>query len=217
MTSVRMYLMTVSQIYTQFGTPEYLQLHMLRVASLASLLLDSWIGDEIDKKSVLIACLFHDVAKPITFDMSKQEQFVSSDKELEVLQRHHDELIFKYGAEEHAALLEIFKEFKFDEKSQGIVNNLEWSLVDKLLSQNDIESLIPIYADMRISPTGLFSIEKRVLELNKRAPIKNLDDLLLSSRTLESEISKHTSIDLSSISNNQLNKKLEKLAQTEIN
>lgn len=41
---------------------------MLRVASLASIVLDQWSGEEISKNDIVTCALFHDIAKPVTFD-----------------------------------------------------------------------------------------------------------------------------------------------------
>ena len=43
----------IIEIYEKYYIPKHLQLHMLRVAACAKLILDNWVGEEIDKKAIL--------------------------------------------------------------------------------------------------------------------------------------------------------------------
>lgn len=48
---------------------------MLKVASFAEIILDHWIGNKVDKKAIIHACIFHDITKPMNFGLAKQAQF----------------------------------------------------------------------------------------------------------------------------------------------
>jgi len=61
--------MKTKQIYEEYMIPKNLQEHMLRVAALAEVLLENWTKGNIDKSEIIKACLFHDIAKPITPDL----------------------------------------------------------------------------------------------------------------------------------------------------
>lgn len=207
--------MTVEQVYSHFHTPKNLQHHMIRVAALTQLVIDHWMGQPIDRQSVLATALFHDLAKPITFDMNNQKQFVKSEAELRQLQIDHDDLIQRFGTNEHEALVKMFKEIGLSEKAQKLVNNLEWSYSDRLIEENDFESLIPIYCDMRISPKGIVAIADRILELDSRVPVEDLDLRLASAERLEKIIQDNTSFDLNSIDDKQINQDSAKLTHFE--
>ncbi len=208
--------MQVQQIYSQRKTPPGLQEHMLRVAAVAQVILNHWTGPTINKEAIITTCLFHDIAKPLTFDMSKQEQFVNSDEELQALQEHHDDLISRYGIEEHPALLKIFSELNLSEDACRLVDNLEWHYIPRLLKVNDIESLIPIYCDMRVGPRGVLSMEDRIENLLTRAQVDNLEELILSGKELERLLSQNVSIDLNSIDDLQIASVMEELQLREL-
>ena len=59
--------MTISSIYTQYNIHPNLQIHMLRVAALAKIIIDNWDGNPLNEKAIIQACLFHDAAKIIKF------------------------------------------------------------------------------------------------------------------------------------------------------
>ena len=77
--------MKVGQIYEKYCVPKNLTDHMLRVASLATIVSQNWKGDELDFDSIINTCLFHDIGKPIMFDISKQAQFGMGEKEIKDL------------------------------------------------------------------------------------------------------------------------------------
>jgi len=54
--------MKVNKIYEDYMVPSNLQKHMLRVAALAEILLEKWVSNNVDKISVINACIFHDIA-----------------------------------------------------------------------------------------------------------------------------------------------------------
>ena len=55
--------MLITDIYKKYHIPNQLQLHMLRVAACANLILDNWENKEINIKSILRVCLLYDMGK----------------------------------------------------------------------------------------------------------------------------------------------------------
>ena len=51
--------MNIIEIYKKYHLPEHLQMHMLRVATCSSLIIDNWNGTMIDKESIIRASLLH--------------------------------------------------------------------------------------------------------------------------------------------------------------
>lgn len=202
--------MQISEIYSKYKTLPNLQQHMLRVSAVAQKVLDNWSGIDIDKKSIIQTCLLHDIAKPITFDMQKQELYVQNVEELRLVQNCNRYLIDNYGVEEHPALLKIATEIGVNQKTIDLLNNLEWHLIGKLLEKNDVESLIPIYCDMRISPNGIVTIEQRIQDLKKRTG-KGNQQLYLDGEDLEKYINQNVSTDLNTISNQDIEEIADKL------
>jgi hypothetical protein len=208
--------MKISQIYDNYMIPQNLQKHMLRVASLAEILHEHWIGKEIDSQAIIQACVFHDAAKPMNFDLAKQAQFGMSGSDINRLKELQERLKSKYGSEEHHAIIKICEEIGLSPTAVKLVNNLEWSYIPRLLETNDIESLIPIYCDMRIGPKGILSLNERLSELKERVSAKDYEDNVKNGTALEQVIKNNVMFNVNSITDDQINKRFEKLLNTEI-
>lgn len=208
--------MNVRDIYTTYGTPENLQQHMLRVAGLGSIVLQHWIGRALEAEAIIDTLLFHDIAKPVTFDVAKQARFVTSASELKKLEDTITSLITHFGSDEHLAALKIFQEIGLNAKAQHVIDNLEWHYTDRLIEELDLEALIAIYCDMRIGPDGILKITERIMELHARVPVQNLDERLASARRLEDLISNNMSIDPNRITNEQVDDKANALLNKSI-
>lgn len=208
--------MKVKQIYKEYMVPQNLQEHMIRVAALAEIILAHWTSKKVDKKAVVHACLFHDIAKPMTFDPSKQTQFGMPPKNIAKLKELQKRIKEDYGTDEHHATVKICEDIGLISAAVKLVDNLEWKRVPKLLKENDIESLIPIYCDMRIGPKGILSLEERLKELKERVSVKDYADNVKNGTVLEQLIRTNAEIDLNSVSDIQLNNRFKKLLNTEI-
>ncbi len=209
--------MNVQQIYSTYRVPSNLQQHMLRVAAVAYSILQGWTGEPVNKEAIIQTCLFHDIAKPVTFDMQKQRRYVSTEEELQEVASLKQWLLETYGSNEHAAAEKIFLEIGVIPKAIQLLQNLEWSYIPKLLLQDDIESLLPIYADMRIGPQGILSLEDRLTDLASRATVEDFDQQEQSGKHLESLVRKQTTTNLDTMSDEDIAAVIEKeLSQFEI-
>ena len=63
--------MLIKDIYKKYLLPRNLQEHMLRVAALSEIILDDWKDGCADAHAITTTCLFHDIAKPLTFEAEK--------------------------------------------------------------------------------------------------------------------------------------------------
>ncbi len=196
--------MRISDVYEKYNTPGMLKTHMLRVGALAQIIVDNWLGREIDQKSTIKAALLHDIAKPITFDLSKQASFGMSKDQIEELAKFQKEILEKYGKDEHTALIGILKENNCDSNIVKIANNVEWSLIPDIIKGHELETLIVVYSDMRIGLNGIMSIKERLDDLRKRSPNENFEKHELNAKRLERIIGENTDIDLHSITEQQL-------------
>ncbi len=191
--------MKISQIYTAYMIPKNLQEHMLRTASFAMILLENWIGESVEKEAIVQACVLHDIAKPMDFDLAKQAQFGMSQDEIDELEKLQIRLKRDYGDNEHQATVKICKKVGCTSTAVILVNNLKWSYVPRLMAKNDILSLIPIYCDMRIGPKGILSLDERIEDLKKREGNKDSEEKATNGRKLEALVTENTSLDLNSI------------------
>ena len=85
-----------------------------------------------------------------------------------------------------------------------LIGNLEWIYLFKLLEKRDLESLILIYADMRIGVEGIIPLQDRFEDLRKRAPFDGIEKVFNLTGELESFIQSMVSIDLSLIKNEDI-------------
>jgi hypothetical protein len=196
--------MNVQGMYAQYRVPKNLQQHMLRVAAVAQTMVDAWHGPPIHPSAIIQTCLFHDIAKPVTFDLSKQRQFLTTQAELEKVRSLKQWLMDTYGENEHQAAKKIFSEMDLSPRALTLIDNLEWSYIPQLMEQDDLESLIPIYADMRVGPQGILSLEQRLNDLLSRATVENPQQLHDSGLQLEKRLQTYTHAPLLEIDDDQV-------------
>jgi putative nucleotidyltransferase with HDIG domain len=206
LTIVIIKLMNIRQIYAQYFTPRNLQDHMMRVAGTAHILLDKWHGADIDHRSIIIACLLHDIAKPITFDLTRQSEFGMTRKEIERLAELQEKLVAQYGTEEHLVAVAICKELRCETEVVRIVENFEWRYLSQLLAEEDLSSLVAIYCDMRIGPKGILLMHDRLRELEQRTRRGELSKYSRLGEVLEGKIAQNTRAQLLSIEDSDLEK-----------
>lgn len=156
----------IEDIYKEYNVMPMLALHQLRVASVAMQICDS-LSVELDKETIIKACLFHDIANIIKFNLNYfPEQ--NETKGIEYWQKVKDEFIDKYGDSEHIASVKIVKELGLSDSIVHLVDIIEPEFVEYVNNGNDLMEKIGIYADNRVTPHGVVSIEERNLEAKKR-------------------------------------------------
>ena len=106
--------MNIIEIYKKYHLPENLQMHMLRVTACSNLILDNWIGPEIDKEAITRVCLLHDMG-----NMVKIPEDFSDDKEFIRIRKKYFDI---YGTNDHEINLEIGKIEGLSEKEIMILD-----------------------------------------------------------------------------------------------
>lgn len=197
-------------------TPKNLQEHMLRVAAISKIILHNWTGPELDKKAVTVACATHDIAKPMTFDITKQAQYGASQIDIANLVKLQDFIKNNYGEEEYEAACKMCRDIGVEEKICQMVKNLGWINIPQLLKDKNTEMLVSIYCDMRIGPEGILSLIGRIKDVKGRANYEGSDNFLKNGKVLEKEIQKNVSHDLNKISDQDLNSHFDELLNTEV-
>lgn len=155
--------MTIRKIYEELQIPENLQNHMLWVAGLAKEIHNHWIEPELDETVLLQVCLFHDIAKVLSFSQRDAQT-----------EKVYKRLVDAYGKNEHQACNKICEKYKLAKRVLEIIkNNNIKPFIRKakyVLESNDYEHKIMRYADSRVAPTGVTSLENRRQEFLKRNP-----------------------------------------------
>ncbi len=203
--------MTIQQIYTQFLIPHNLQEHMLRVGAFTQIIMQNWTGQELDQKSVVIAALLHDLAKPITFEIEKQADYGMKSEDIARLAKLQNMLKQKYGTAEHQVLLSIARDLNCSATTVNILQNVEWDYIPTLLQKNKIQPLLVIYADMRTAWNGVVPLVERLDSLQKRTKVDETIDFQKYGLNLEQYLQAFCQIDLQQIKARQVEKRCQQL------
>jgi hypothetical protein len=157
---------TISQIYSEYKIMPTLQLHQLRVAAVAKSICNSLVGG-IDTETVIKVCLLHDMGNIIKFDLNYFPDFTKPEG-LEYWQKVKDEYINKYGNEEHVATRVICEEIGLSDKGLRYLNSIGFSRVKTTLDNGTLEEKVCCYADQRVGPHGVLTIEERLSDGRSR-------------------------------------------------
>ena len=157
---------TISEIYEEYKIMPNLQLHMLRVASVASQICDG-MDIQVDKERIIKACLFHDMGNIIKSNLDHFPQW-NEPKGKEYWQQVKDEYIAKYGTNEHKATLQIMKELGIAENVIELVDNVGHYLFCDQLQSDDFNKKITNYADVRPGLYGVIPYDERMKDVYVR-------------------------------------------------
>lgn len=208
--------MQVNEIYIQYNIPSNLQKHMLRVAALSQIIAENWINGKLDKISIVSACLFHDMANIIKFNFDKPLLFEEEKHRINYWKKIQRGVLQTYGTNIHKATLKICKEIGLSERVQMLINKLKWSNSLSIIKNQDFESAICIYCDMRIGPFGILSLQERLTNLQKRNTMFDFDFISSSAASLEKFIQRNISVSTDLITDNQLSKRFNGLMKVSI-
>lgn len=146
----------------------HLELHQLRVASIAWIICDS-LSLDLNKDLIVTACLLHDMGNVIKFDLSQTKSiFGLSDEEIEDITKVKNEFIDKYGDDEHEATVKIIKELGLSDNVIYLAGENRFSSMCKHSKEEDLLKKIIHYSDGRVGPHGVLSYDERMHDANKR-------------------------------------------------
>lgn len=158
--------MTISDVYRQYRVPKVLQQHLWRVAGVAAVYLDGTTFD-IDRRTVLTACLLHDIANIIKFDLTKFPEFLEPEG-MAYWQTVQAEFIAQYGSEEKTAHLAVADELGVSEDVKRLMATVGFSEIEQTLATRHPDEMLCEYADIRVTPWGVVSLDERLEDLRLR-------------------------------------------------
>src|SRR3989344_1636847 len=158
--------MNIIQIYQKYQIMPSLQLHMLRVAAVVKIISNN-INQPTDTSSMITACLLHDMGNILKFDLQIFPEFLAPQGKT-YWQQVKDEFHKKYGSDEHQATITIAHELGVNQRVIELIEAVGFTHAkDNFLSQ-DLAKKIVIYADMRVHPQGVVSLEARLKDGHQR-------------------------------------------------
>jgi HD superfamily phosphohydrolase len=158
--------MKIQEIYDRYKIMPQLQLHMLRVAGVASMICDNF-EKKINKNRIIGACLLHDIGNIIKSDLDLFPELLK-EKGINYWKEVKRNFIDTYGNDEHKATLTIINEINPDKYVSNILQNLKFSNTIEIVRSGNTDKKIVKYSDLRVTPFGINTLKERLKEAKNR-------------------------------------------------
>lgn len=146
-----------------------LQQHMLNVAGVALIICNNFHGN-LDKNLILSTCLLHDMGNPVKFNFKTYPKKVSK-KQIHEALKTREYFRRTWGETAEDATKRIITEMGVSKKISNLINKMGFANAYKIYKSKNYELKICEYSDLRVSPSGVVSMEKRIDEGVKRYAI----------------------------------------------
>lgn len=185
--------MTIKEVYTRFTIPPNLEAHMLTVARVVCTIKNHWKGPSINWNFVITAALLHDVGNIVKFNFEAHPEFLGTEAaNIEYWKQVKQDVISKYGVDDHVASGNMLKEINVSSELLNLIQNKSFSNAPEVSEGNDWYSKILLYADMRVMPHGIATLEERLTDVRNRMPQyttrSDFESLLDAARAIEHKI-----------------------------
>ena len=216
----------IKTIYSKYGVPVHLQLHMLRSAAVVEIICNN-LNCEVKKEDVVGAMLIHDMGNIVKMrfdDKDNLKLLVKEDLErVEELKQRQKEFIKEYSDDDLEVNHRISKELGANKLIQDLLDETSFKDACKINKFNYLELMLRGYGDWRVGPYGILTLDERVEEVKERYTQKNiqiyknttvseekLDSLLICAKEVEKKIFDKCSIKPDEISDLTIKKYLDK-------
>lgn len=158
-------------IYQAYALPIHLRDHMLKTTAIVCWILDHWKGEKLDEEVMIQASLLHDIGNIVKGTNEKFKiifpDFISEESWQYWLNvRQHIEE--RYGKTDLDATLNIAKEINVNSKVLKLIERKQFGNNEQIYKGKDYEAKICAYADQRVSPNGILSLQGRLDEARTR-------------------------------------------------
>jgi len=194
---------SLKEIYTERQIMPVLQIHQVRVAAIGKTVAES-LTRELDKRSIILACLFHDMGNIIKSDLSHFREFFEPDSiaKWELIKK---EFVQKYGDLAHTANVAIARELGLPENVVDLIDGVGFGNLKKTAWNATWEQKIVEYADGRVGPYGVLPLRQRFEEARARYLLlpdtdknafskEQFEDYVHDAETIEAELFSGSSI-----------------------
>lgn len=168
--------MKASEIYTQYKISPFLQLHQLRVAAVSKMIADHFEG-ALDTRALVIAALFHDMGNILKSDFSVFPASCEPEG-IPYWEKVRVDFARRYGPDEHHATIAIAHELHLPLQAVQYIEGVGFSKLELTRDTLSYEQKIVEYADCRVAPQGVRSLDERFTEaygryLNKPGAVES--------------------------------------------
>lgn len=222
--------MNIVDVYTKYKIMPSLQQHMLRVAGVASMLVQNLklkIKNFKFENEVVAASLLHDMGNIIKFKLDLFPEFLEPEG-LDYWQDVQKNYYRQYGRDEHAATLEIAEEVlrsskiqdtRYKKRIMDFIDSFSFKKAKENYQSDDFGKMICSYSDMRVEPHGVVSLSARLEDGRKRFSLNKpwqSDDQVFEEgasylREIENRIFQNCSISPEDITDKRVQDEIEKL------
>ncbi|MCC6711146.1 MAG: hypothetical protein IT416_02215 [Candidatus Pacebacteria bacterium] len=215
--------MTTQQIFDYFQIPPGLQQHMYTVAGVGKYICDHWVGEPIKTHETVAALLIHDLGNLIKFDLSPGATIydpVLNSEEWHFIQR---KMVEKYGPDAHLATYKMAQEVTANQLILELINSMDATNLTATLNKSWEEKICE-YADLRVTPIGITSLNDRLDDIHQRYQQHRgawADEKLLATnkqagKEIENQLQQHISQDILTIPTKKIATYLVELAGYQI-
>ena len=143
-----------------------LQTHMLRVAGVASTIVENFEG-KIDRKTIITTALLHDLGNMAKIKLDAFPEFAQP-RGIDYWQKVLKEFKLKYGNDDYTATYTLLTEIGIPQNIYDLIQSLEFAKSQRTAEGNNLELKVCLYSDARVSPHGVVSLAERLDEVKER-------------------------------------------------
>jgi len=212
---------TPKEIYREYRIMPNLQLHQLRVAAVAKIISDNFTVP-INAHDVILACLFHDMGNILKSDLTTFPEFLEPEGR-DYWEKVKADCISKYGTNAHEGNVAISRELKLSPEVTRYIDGMSFSGMNKTAEGESFEQKICEYADMRVGPYGILSMQERLAEARARYVAANsakpyysekgFEELAGFAQEIERQIFEHASIKPGAVTDDAVAPLIEELSE----
>lgn len=214
--------MIIADIYKKFSVPPNLQEHMQKVYGVVAFIEQHWTGKEkIDWNLVKRAALLHDIGNIVRFDFDKHPEFLKEEQSrVDYWRDVQRGMVEKYGKDDHQATKKMLREVGGDEKLIKIIWEMRFGESVAINGSNSWPLKIILYADLRVLPQGIGTLEERLADIRQRLPKyasrPDFEYIVGACREIEKQAQKRVNVSLEQINKESLRMDSQSLLETEI-
>lgn len=212
----------IQDIYIEYQVMSNIAIHMYKVAAVADII-NEHFKELIDKKTIIDACLLHDIGKIVDTDLTKFPEFLEPEG-LTHWENVKKSFIDKYHkVNEHDVTLAIATDLGVNFGVLEILHIASFLETMTVKESKEFEKMIVLYSDMRVGINGVVTMQERLDDLHiryKTHPLSITEDRrVVIEKTLheiEAEIFKNTDITPEFITEELVKSRIEKLKEIKI-
>ena len=161
----------INSIYSEYKIPANVRRHMFSVAGVAKQICEN-CDEKIDSNDLIATCLIHDLGNIIKMNFTDKNKIKLLDKEdlkrLKYFKKKQKEFWEKYGQDDNLANELIAKELNANSNVIFLLENKAIENRPFEFWKNNLALTILAYADCRVAPHGVVSMQERIDEYVKR-------------------------------------------------